>query len=199
MTSLVLASTSAARRAMLDAAGVPYEALAPMVDEDAVKASMAGASPRALADALAELKAVKLSKRVPAAGVLVLGADQVLATADGRMLDKPVDRDDAARQLRTLAGRTHRLLSAAVIAEQGRPVWRVVEEARLAVRPLSDAFIDAYLEAEWPDISGCVGGYKVEGRGAQLFSRIEGSHFAVLGLPLLPLLDYLRTRGVLVS
>lgn len=199
MTSLVLASTSAARRSMLDAAGVPHEALAPMVDEEAVKASMADAAPRALADALAELKAVKLSKRLPAAGVLVLGADQVLVTADGRMLDKPADRDDAARQLRTLAGRTHRLLSAAVIAEQGRPVWRVVEEARLDVRPLSDDFIQTYLAAEWPGISGCVGGYKVEGWGAQLFSRIEGSHFTILGLPLLPLLDYLRTRGVLMS
>ncbi|MEG3181673.1 Maf family protein [Sphingomonas sp. LT1P40] len=195
--TLILASTSASRRAMLTAAGVLHEALPAHVDEDAVKAGMAGATPRDLADALAELKAIKISQRVP--GTLVLGCDSVVAIEDGTMLDKPVDRADAARQLALLSGKRHDLWSAAVIAENGRPVWRHVERARMAVRPLSDAFIEQYLEAEWPAIAGCVGCYRVEGPGVQLFSKIEGSHYTILGMPLLTILDYLRTRGVLTS
>lgn len=194
---IVLASTSASRRAMLTAAGVAHEALPAHVDEDAVKAGLAGVGPRDLADALAEMKAVKVSARVP--GTLVLGGDSVVATEDGTLLDKPVDREDAARHLKLLSGKRHDLYSAAVIAEQGRPVWRHVDRARLWVRPLSDAFIDQYLDAEWPAISGCVGCYRVEGPGVQLFSRIEGSHYTILGMPLLNILDYLRTRGQLTS
>lgn len=194
---IVLASTSASRRAMLTAAGVAHEALPAHVDEDAVKAGLAGVGARDLADALAEMKAVKVSARVP--GTLVLGGDSVVATEDGTLLDKPVDREDAARHLKLLSGKRHDLYSAAVIAEQGRPVWRHVDRARLWVRPLSDAFIDQYLDAEWPVISGCVGCYRVEGPGVQLFSRIEGSHYTILGMPLLNILDYLRTRGQLTS
>lgn len=196
---LVLASGSAARRAMLTAAGVDFDVSPALVDEDAAKASLAAAntSPRDTADALAELKAMKVSAAHPQA--LVLGSDSVVALDDGTVLDKPVDRADAAAQLRRLSGHRHRLHSAAVIAEGGRPVWREVETATLFVRPLSDAFIDAYLDAEWPAISGCVGGYRIEGPGAQLFARIDGGHFTILGLPLLPVLDYLRVRGILAS
>jgi len=194
---IVLASTSASRRAMLTAAGVAHEALPALVDEDAVKAAMGEVAPRDLADALAEMKALKVSQRVP--GTLVLGGDSVVAIEDGTLLDKPVDRADAERHLRLLSGKRHDLYSAAVIAENGRAVWRHVDRARLWVRPLSDAFIAEYLDAEWPAISGCVGCYRVEGPGVQLFSRIEGSHYTILGMPLLNILDYLRTRGQLTS
>jgi septum formation protein len=197
--TLVLASTSAARRAMLSAAGVPHEAVAPYVDEDDLKAALLaeGASPRAVADALAEAKAVKISGRRP--GALVLGADQVLALSDGTMLDKPTDRAAAAAQLRRLRGREHRLVSAAVVAENGAAVWRVVDTAVLEVRAFSDDWLEAYLDAEGEAVLGCVGSYRLEGLGAQLFSRVRGDHFTILGLPLLALLDYLRSRGVIAT
>lgn len=194
---IVLASTSASRRAMLTAAGVAHEALPALVDEEAVKASLGEVAPRDLADALAEMKALKVSARVP--GTLVLGGDSVVAIEDGTLLDKPVDRADAEKHLKLLSGKRHDLYSAAVIAENGRAVWRHVDRARMWVRPLSDQFIAEYLDAEWPAISGCVGCYRVEGPGVQLFSRIEGSHYTILGMPLLNILDYLRTRGQLTS
>ncbi|MDX2211608.1 MAG: nucleoside triphosphate pyrophosphatase [Sphingopyxis sp.] len=196
---VVLASQSAARRAMLSAAGVPFEAVAAQVDEESAKAALRaqGLIARDMADALAELKALKVSTMVP--GTLVLGSDSVVALEDGTMLDKPRDREEAAAHLRLLSGRRHELVSAAVVAEQGKPVWRVVDRAKMHVRRLSEDFIETYLEQEWPAIAGCVGCYRLEGRGAQLFSRIEGSHFTVLGLPLLPVLDFLRVRGVLTS
>ena len=201
---LVLASQSASRRAMLSAAGVVFEAVAARVDEEAAKAALRGEglAARDMADALAELKAIKVSSGAPlsnGAQALVLGSDSIVALEDGTMLDKPVSREQAADHLRRMSGKRHELVSAAVIAEGGRPVWRVVDRARMHVRPLSDAFIERYLDAEWPAIAGCVGCYRIEGPGAQLFSRIEGSHFTVLGLPLLPVLDYLRVRGVLAS
>ncbi|MEA1083467.1 nucleoside triphosphate pyrophosphatase [Sphingomonas sp. CD22] len=192
---ILLASQSASRRAMLAAAGVPFEATAAGVDEDAAKAGLAGIKPRDLADALAELKAVKVSLRHP--GRLVLGSDSVVALADGSLLDKPESRDQAADHLARMSGARHDLWSAAVIAEDGRPVWRHVEAAKMHVRPLSPAFIQGYLDAEWPAIAGCVGCYRIEGPGAQLFTRIDGSQFTVLGLPLLNVLDYLRTREVI--
>ena len=195
--TLVLASTSAARRAMLANAGVPHEAIAPHVDEEALKAALAaeGAAPRAVAEALAEAKAVKISQRMP--GALVLGADQVLALADGTMLDKPADRAGAAAQLRALRGSEHRLISAAVVAENGTAVWRVADVATLLVRAFSDDWLDAYLDAEGDAILGCVGSYRLEAIGAQLFARVRGDHFTILGLPLLAVLDFLRTRGVI--
>lgn len=181
---------------MLEAAGVPHEALAAGVDEDSAKLSMKaeGLSPRDLADALAELKAVKLSRRYPEA--LVLGCDQV-AAIEREVFDKPASREDAAAQLRKLRGATHRQHSAAVICEAGRSVWRHVDSASLTMRDFSDGFLESYLDAEWPAIGGCAGGYRLEGPGAQLFARIEGSYFTVLGLPLLPLLDYLRVCGII--
>lgn len=195
----VLASTSASRRAMLDAAGVAHQAVSSGVDEEPVKAALvaAGAGPRDLADKLAELKAVKVSARRP--GALVLGGDSVMALADDSLLDKPVSREEAATHLRRMSGGTHELWSAAVMAQDGAPVWRHVERARLTMRPLGEAFIEQYLDAEWPEISGCVGCFRIEALGVQLFNRIEGSHFTVLGMPLIAVLDYLRTRGALAS
>ena len=194
---VILASQSASRRAMLEAAGVPFAAMSAGVDEEAAKAGLQGLNARDLADALAELKALRVSGREPDA--LVLGSDSVVALEDGTLLDKPETRDQAAEHLRMMSGKRHELVSAAVIAEGCKPIWRVVDRAKMYVRPLSDAFIETYLDAEWPAISGCVGCYRIEGPGAQLFARIEGSQLTVLGLPLLPVLDYLRVRGILAS
>lgn len=194
---LVLASMSATRRAMLEAAGASFVAVAPRVDEEAAKASFRaqGLGARDLADALAELKAMRVSASRP--GDIVLGCDQTLELDDGTMLDKP--GNDVAGQLRLLSGRTHRLFSAVVAVENGQPVWRHVDNAKLTMRALSDCFIEDYAAREGEYVSGCVGGYRVEALGAQLFAKIEGSHFTILGLPLLPLLDWLRVRGVLAS
>jgi septum formation protein len=196
---IILASQSAARRAMLAAAGVAHEAVPAHVDEDGVTAGLLAekAGPERIADALAELKAVKISRKLP--GVLVLGADSVVVTADGTLLNKPETRANAEIQLRQLAGTTHRLLSAAVIAENGLAVWRAGGSVRLTMRPLSDAFIADYLDSEGEAVLGCVGCYRIEGLGAQLFTRVEGDQFTVRGLPLLPLLDYLRVRGELTA
>lgn len=196
---LILASQSTSRRAMLEAAGVPHEAVAAGVDEDAAKASLRadGLDARSLADALAELKSLRISRRAP--GELVLGCDQTLSLESGEMIDKAENREDAARILRLLSGKAHYLHSAAVISQGGEPVWRHLERVKMTVRPLSDAFIDAYLDAEWDHVCWCVGCYRIEGPGVQLFSRVEGSQFAIQGLPLIPLLDYLRVRKVLQS
>jgi septum formation protein len=194
---LVLASMSPTRRAMLGAAGASFVAVAPRVDEEAAKASFRaqGLGARDLADALAELKAMRVSASRP--GDIVLGCDQTLELDDGTMLDKP--GNDVAGQLRLLSGRTHRLFSAVVAVENGQPVWRHVDNAKLTMRTLSDCFIEDYAAREGEYVSGCVGGYRIEALGAQLFAKIEGSHFTILGLPLLPLLDWLRARGVLAS
>jgi septum formation protein len=195
--TLILASQSASRRAMLTAAGVPHRAMPAGVDEDGMKLALRGEGhdARALADALAELKATKLSRRHPED--LVLGCDSTVVLDDGTMIDKTDTRAESRAQLQLLRGQRHRLYSAAVICLAGEPVWRFVDVAKMHMRDFRDAFIDAYLDAEWPVIGGCVGGYRIEGPGVQLFARIEGSQFTIQGLPLLPLLDYLRTRGVL--
>jgi len=196
---IVLASQSASRKAMLAAAGVDFTAEAAGVDEESVKAAMIGEGTdgRRLADALAELKAVKVSRRHPTA--LVLGCDSTVAAEDGSLIDKAESRAESRAQLQALRGTTHKLTSAAVVALGGEPIWRHVDTAKLTMRPFSDAFLDSYLDAEWPAIGGCVGGYRLEGLGAQLFSRIDGDHFTILGLPLLPLLDWLRVRGELAA
>ncbi|MEO9599165.1 Maf family protein [Parasphingorhabdus sp.] len=196
---LILASKSKARHAMLTAAGVNVEAVAPNVDEEALREGLKteGATARNLADALAEAKAVRLSRRI--GGGLILGGDQILALEDGKMLDKPVDPAEAMAHLKMLSGKKHKLFSAAVIAEQGTPVWRHIDIATLSMRSLSDNFIEQYVESEWDNIRHCVGCYEIEGRGAQLFSTIVGSQFTIMGLPLLHLLDYLRIRGIMPS
>jgi septum formation protein len=196
---IILASQSPARRAMLDAAGVSFEAHPAHIDEDAIMAALIAeaASPERIADALAELKALKVSRSHP--GLLVLGADSVLAAADGQLLNKPETRLRAEAQLHALAGTTHKLVSAAVVALDGQPIWRAGGAARLTMRALSDAFIADYLNREGDAVLGCVGCYRIEGLGAQLFTRIDGDQFIIRGLPLLSLLGWLRERGELLS
>ena len=169
------------------------------MDEDAITAGLLAekASPERIADALAEVKAMKISRQHP--GALVLGADSVVVTADGSLIAKPETRPRAEVQLRALSGTTHRLISAAVICEGGKPVWRSAAAAKLSMRTLSDSFITDYLDAEGDAVLGCVGCYRIEAMGAQLFSRIDGDQFVIRGLPLLAVLDYLRTRGFLPS
>jgi septum formation protein len=194
--TLILASQSQARRAMLEAAGVSFIVSAPELDESAAKAGLVGAGfdPRSVAEELAQLKALSIEA---AEGDLVLGSDQVLERDDGQMLGKPESRAEALEQLRGLGGRSHELHSAAVIAENGEGIWWHSETVRLTMRPLSEAFLADYLDREYEHVRWSVGGYRVEAIGAQLFERIEGSHFAVLGMPLLPLLAFLRERGLL--
>ena len=195
---LLLASQSQTRRQMLAAAGVSFETVSAPLDEEEAKAGLlaAGFEPRDLAEMLAEMKA----KSAPAAADdLVIGADQVLELDDGTMLSKPGSRDEALAQLRLLSGGTHYLHSAAVVVEAGERIWGETETVAMDVRVLSEAFLQAYLDAEYEAVRFNVGAYRIEAMGAQLFEEVEGSHFAILGLPLLPLLDYLRDRGLLQS
>jgi septum formation protein len=194
---LLLASQSASRYRLLAEAAVPFDVIDAGVDEDALKAGLVaeGIGARDLADALAEWKAKRPSMRHPTD--LVLGCDQTLELDDGTRIDKVETRDEAAELLGRMSGRAHKLHSAAVIAQGGEPVWRQIESVTLDMRPLSAAFIDHYLDLDWENCRWCVGCYRIEGPGAQLFARITGSLFAVQGLPLLPLLDYLRVRSIL--
>lgn len=199
MTQLLLASQSAGRAAMLRAAGLDFEVTSAHVDEESLTAALAatGQSARNIADALAEAKAIKVSSRLP--GVTVLGADSTLALDDGNMLTKPQSPGDAAAQLKRMAGQRHRLFSAAVAARDGAPVWRAIGEAKLWMRPLSDAFIADYVAREWDSIRWTVGCYEIEGAGVQLFERVEGDPWTIIGMPMLPLLAWLRATGVAPS
>ena len=194
MSEVILASTSASRRALLQGAGVPFTARSPGVDEDAAKAALLGEglAPRDIADALAELKAV----RIRAGEVLVIGADQTL-DLDGELIDKAASLDEARARLLRLRGRSHKLHAAVVVARAGQPIWREVQTATLWMRPFSDAYLDDYLAREGEALLGSVGCYRLEDIGVQLFSRIEGDYFTILGLPMLGLLDLLRRHGVL--
>jgi septum formation protein len=198
MTDLILASASTARAAMLRNAGLAIDISPARVDEEEIKRAMLAedAVPRDIADALAELKATRISAKSGA--TLTLGADQVLVQG-GRLYDKPADLAQAADQLRALSGQTHELLSAAVIAEHGRPVWRHIGRAQLVMRPLTDHFIADYLSRSGGDILNSVGAYQLEALGAQLFTRVQGDYFSVLGLPLLEVLGFLRARGILTE
>jgi septum formation protein len=192
--TLVLASKSASRQAMLREAGVPFTVQPADIDERALEAGMAGAAPRDVVLALAQAKAL-----APETGAnLVLGSDS-LVSVEGRRFDKPADRDEAKAHLRFFSGREMELHSAAALARDGRIVWSHGDLARLRVRNLSDSFIDDYLDAEWPMVAGCVGVFRIEARGVHLFEAIEGSHFTVLGMPLLAVLAALRDLGELAS
>jgi septum formation protein len=192
---VTLASKSSARAAVLKGAGVAFETAGSGVDEAAVKAGLLAerATPREVADALAELKAVKVSRSRPG---LVIGADQTLEL-DGRLYDKAESLDEARERLKAMRGKVHRLHSAVVVAENGQAIWREVPAARLSMRPFTDAFLEGYLARVGEDVLGSVGCYQLEGEGVQLFDRIEGDYFTILGLPLTGLLDLLRRHGVL--
>ena len=196
---VILASGSSSRRAMLTAAGIAFTAITPDIDEDELRARMppkAAAKGDAVAGHLAECKALAVSARHPNA--LVVGCDQVLI-CEGRLFNKAVDEKAAGVTLRALRGRMHELISAAVIAKAEAITWRCTDVARLQMRAFSDDFLADYLRAEVPDILGSVGCYRIEGRGAQLFARVEGDQFTIRGLPLVPLLTALREQGALAS
>ena len=183
---------------MLKAAGIRFDARPARIDEESIRLSLEkeGASGRDLADLLAELKAAKLSDKFPSH--MVLGSDQVL-DCGGKIFSKAPDLAALAAQLRELRGKTHRLISAAVIVEAGRPVWRHVSEARLTMRDFSDEFLEDYLSRNGEALLSSVGGYQIEAEGVRLFSQIQGDHFTILGMPLVPLLNYLTVRGVIAA
>ena len=192
--TLVLASSSAIRRTMLEAAGVEHETEAPGINEAAAKA--AAGDPGALALELAEAKATAVSARRP--GDWVIGSDSVVSVG-GRLFDKPADRGQAAEHLRAFSAQALTLSSAVALARRGDVDWSHCESATLRVRELSEEFITQYLDREWPAVSHCVGAFRIEGPGVQLFDRIDGDHFTILGMPLLPLLHALRERGLVAA
>ena len=194
--SLVLASQSDSRKAMLEAAGVPFEAVPAVIDERALEEELNGAAPAEVAFALARAKALAVSAARP--GRLVLGSDSLVSVA-GRRFDKPASREDAAEHLRFFSGKAMALHSAAALARDGVVIWDHAAQARLMVRALSERFITSYLGHEWPAVSACVGVFRIEARGVQLFESIDGDHFTVLGMPLLPVLGALRDLGELAS
>ena len=195
---IILASASTTRKDMLTRAGVKFEVIPAKIDEDAIKAALfaEGTKPRDIADALAEAKARKISAKQPDA--MVLGSDQIL-DLNGTILSKPETPEDALTQLKSMRSNRHHLLSAAVIYEDVKPVWRHVGQVRLYMRDASDAWLADYVDRNWNSIRHSVGAYKLEEEGARLFTRIEGDHFNVLGMPLLEVLSYLTLRGILPS
>ncbi|PZQ97688.1 MAG: septum formation protein Maf [Cereibacter sphaeroides] len=195
---IVLASASQTRAALFSAAGIEAALHPARVDEEAIRHALAaeGANPRDIADTLAEMKARKISERRPDA--VVIGCDQVLEF-DGRALGKAESPDAGRAQLQALRGKTHMLHSAVVLYDQAQPVWRHIGEVRLTMRAFSDAWLDAYLARNWESARHCVGTYMIEGEGLRLFSRIEGDHFSILGIPMLPLVNYLADRGFIAA
>lgn len=193
---LVLASKSAARRAMLENAGVAFEARVAGVDEDAIKAQSGDLDAAALAVRLAEAKALAVSRDDETAWVL--GSDQTLAF-DGGLISKAPTLEAARERLKSMRGRTHHLHSGAALAVKGQVVWSGVDTVRMRMRDFSDAFLDAYLAAEGEVLLSCVGAYRLEGLGSQLFEAVDGDYFTVLGLPLWPVLAELRRAGVLAA
>ncbi len=197
MTRIILASGSAIRKTILTEAGLDFEVIVKPVNESAIKQSLLaeGAKIRDIADALAEAKARKVSLQEQG---LVIGADQIMEM-DGILFDKPKDMTEARGRLLNMRGKDHRLIGAVVICENGMPVWRHISKTILSVREFSEHFLDQYLKAEGEAVLKSVGAYRFEGRGSQLFTKVEGDFFSILGLSLLPVLDYLRERGAIVS
>lgn len=196
MADLILASASEVRAQLLRNAGLPVEIIPARIDEEVIRPALEaeGATPRDIADGLAEMKAAKISAKYP--GAMVLGADQVLEFK-GQIFSKPDTPETAVAQLLALSGQTHRLLSALVVCRDGAPVWRHTGEVRLTMRRLSEPFVRVYVARNWESIRWSVGGYKLEEEGVTLFSAIEGDYFSVLGLPLIPFLNWLHVRGEL--
>lgn len=194
---IILASGSAIRRKLMSDAGLSFEVIAKPVDEGAIKESMLAESARLgdIADALAEAKSMRVSRIEEG---LVIGADQIMVM-DNQLFDKPKDIDEARARLKLMRGKTHYLMGAVVICENGHPVWRHMAKTKLTMRDFSDAFLEDYLEKEGELVTKSVGAYRFEGLGAQLFSHVEGDFFSILGLSLLPVMDYLRTRGAILS
>ena len=193
---LILASKSSSRRAMLDAAGVSYEAIPANVDERGIEAALKDASPPEIAEALSVAKAAALAVLYP--DRLILGSDS-LVVVDGQRFDKPTSRENAAEHLRFFSGKPLELHSAAALVRGDTCVWSAPSQALLHVRELSEAFIEHYLDAEWPEVGFTVGVFRIEAMGVQLFDRIEGDQFTILGMPLLPVLEALRDEGVLLA
>ena len=191
---IVLASKSASRRAMLEAADIAFTCQPADLDERAVEESLGNAAPDQVALALAREKALAVSRETP--GQLVLGSDS-LVVCDGRRFDKPEDRDAAAEHLRFFSGKVMHLHSAAALVHDGDVLWAEAAEAALHVAPVSELFIARYLDEEWPEVAGCVGVFRIEARGIQLFERIEGDYFTILGMPLLKVQAALREMGIL--
>lgn len=195
---IILASGSQIRADLLRNAGVTFDVQTARVDEEMLRLALEAenASPRDVADALAEAKASRVARKNPEA--LVLGCDQVLE-CEGRIFSKPKDPEEARQQLQALRGKTHQLLSALVVFHQNQPVWRHVGVVRLQMRDFSDAYLEDYISRNWDSIRWSVGGYKLEEEGVRLFHRVDGDYFNVLGLPLLELLNYLMVRGDLMT
>ncbi|WP_170550320.1 MULTISPECIES: Maf family protein [Ruegeria] len=193
---IILASGSSIRAQLLENAGVPFSVQVARVDEDTMKRALLAeeASPREIADALAEMKARKVSDKKP--GAMVLGCDQVL-DFDGKLLSKPETPQEALAQLKAMRGKRHMLLSAAVIYQDGEPIWRHVGQVRLRMRMSSDAYLRDYIDRNWDSIRHAVGAYKLEEEGVRLFATIDGDYFNVLGMPLLELLNFLAVKGVI--
>lgn len=196
MNKLILASASKTRAEILTNAGVEFSVDPANVDEAMLKAALVADNvpPKDMADALAELKARAVSYLHP--GSMILGADQILVQ-DGKIFSKAKNREEAAEKLRALSGKEHQLISAAAIYLDGQPIWRGLDSANLTVRPLSDDFIDSYLDQIGEAAFWSVGCYQMEGRGAQLFTKVEGNHFVILGLPLFGILDFLRRHSMM--
>jgi len=194
---VILASRSAIRRKLMTDAGLDFEVIAKAVDEAAIKESMLAESARLrdIADALAEAKSMRVSRVEDG---LVIGADQIMVM-DKQLFDKPKTIDEARERLKFMRGKTHYLMGAVVICENGVPVWRHMAQTKLTMREFSDKFLEHYLKSEGELVTKSVGAYRFEGLGAQLFSHVEGDFFSILGLSLLPVMDYLRTRGAIAS
>lgn len=195
---IILASGSSIRAELLRNAGLRIDTITPRIDEDAIRASLLAedASPRDVADTLAEMKSSKVAARSP--GALVIGCDQVLAFQQ-TCISKPTSPKNALHQLQAMRGKPHQLLSAAVIFDEGKPVWRHVGQVRLHMRDASDAYLIDYIDRNWDQIQHCVGAYQLESEGARLFQRIDGDYFNVLGLPLIEILNYLTLRGIIAG
>lgn len=192
---LILASASEVRAKLLRDANVSFEVMPARIDEPALKASMLAEEidPRDIVDALAELKAKRIAQRFPDA--LVLGVDQILV-CEGRVFDKARDLAEIKKHLSSLRGKTHDLLSAAVVFEDARPVWRHISRVRMKMRDFTDSFLDYYIDKYGHDLFETVGAYRIENGGSQLFENINGDYFSILGLPLLEVLGFLRTRNM---